>query len=284
MKKLAYLSSTALCALALTAAVTPAAADTDLYGDVNFGFDWLNYEPDGSSDFHNNTFIAQGAFGIPLDGPWAVEGNFSFESQQFDDFGIPINFSIDTWQVGGVLVYEFGSDGRVGLDVAYQTVDLGVSVDGYRVGARGELFLQPNLNLRAAAGYNDYEGNFLESDGFYGSAGFSYYFSRYFGLRGQVDYYTYDFSLPPLSFDYDVWDFGAKLQYKFDNLPVIFGGHVNYGMIDVGAGGGSDTDVWVVGVDITALFGTDASDASLRDAEANSTFEPQRIGVKYFTF
>ena len=43
MTKLAYFSSTALCALALLAGVTPAAADGamgghDIYGSVNFGY------------------------------------------------------------------------------------------------------------------------------------------------------------------------------------------------------------------------------------------------------
>jgi hypothetical protein len=45
-----------------------------------------------------------------------------------------------------------------------------------------------------------------------------------------------------------------------------------------------DTDVWTLGLDITAMFGSGAANSSLRDAEANTTFEPQRIGYKYFTF
>lgn len=280
MTKLAYLSSTALCALALTVAATPAVAD-EMYGSVSLGYDWLNYDPDLLPDFHNNTFIAQGAFGVPLGGNWAIEGNFSFETQQFDDFGLPIDFAADTWQVGGVIAYNFSGEGRLGFDLAYQAADFGVSIDGYRVGARGEYYLQPNVTLRGVVGYQDYEGNVLEVDGFYGMAGASYYFSRSFGLRGEVNYYTYDVSLGPISGDYDVWDIGAKLQYKCDDYPLVIGGHVNYATVDAFAG---DTNVWTLGVDITAMFGSGASNASLRDAEVNTTFEPQRIGVQYITF
>jgi hypothetical protein len=290
MTKLAYLSSTALCALALVAGASPAAADgvmggTDIYGQVNFGYDWLNYDPDGASDFHNNTFVAQGAFGVPVGGNWSVEGNFSFETQQIDnDITLGFDTSWDTWQVGGVLNYNFDGQGRIGFDAAYETVDIGLSVDGYRVGARGEYYLQPNATLRATAGYQDYDDNGIEFDGFYGGVGGSYYFTRNIGLRGDINYYTYDFSLPlplPGSHDYDVWDFGAKLQYKCDDYPLVFGGHVNYATVDAF---GNDTNVWNFGIDITAMFGSGASKASLRDAEVNSTWEPERIGVKYVTF
>jgi len=283
MTKLVSLSTTALCALAfVTATPANAAPPPDvIYGSVNFGYDWINYDPDGASDFHNNTFIAQGAFGVPLGGNWSVEGNFSFETQQFDDFGLPIDFSIDTWQVGGVAVYNFDGQGRLGIDLAYQSLDTGISIDGYRVGLRGEFYLQPNATLRAVAGYQDYDSSGIQADGFYGALGGSYYFTRNIGVRGQIDYYTYDVSGSGPSFDYDVWDFGAKLQYKCDDYPLVFGGHVNYAQIDAF---GSDTNAWALGLDITAMFGSGASNASLRDAEVNSTFEPERIGIKYFTF
>ena len=287
MTKLAYLSSSALCALALVAGVSPAAADgvmggTDIYGSVNFGYNWLNYDPDGLSDFHNNTFVAQGAFGVPVGGNWSIEGNFSFETQQFDNNGLPINFSVDTWQVGGVAVYNFEGQGRLGFDLAYQTIDAGISVDGYRVGARGEYYLQPNATLRGIAGYQNFDDSGITADGFYGGAGGSYYFTRNIGVRGEIDYYTFNLGgVGPFSTDYDVWDFGAKLQYKCDDYPLVFGGHVNYATVDAFGG---DTNVWTVGVDLTALFGSGASKASLRDAEVNSTFEPMRIGMTYQTF
>lgn len=288
MTKLAYLSSTALCAIALVAGVTPAAADGsmgghDIYGSVNFGYDWLNYDPDFAPNYHNNIFTAQGAFGVPLDDGWRVEGNFSFETQQFDNFGLPIDFSIDTWQVGGVLGYDFGGEGRIGFDVAYQTVDVGISLDGYRLGARGEYNLQPNVTLRATAGYQDYDNSGIQADGFYGGVGGSYYFTRNIGFRGEIDYFNYSLSGVPVpgSNDYDVWDFGGKLQYKLDDYPLVLGGHVNYATIDAF---GFDTNVWTFGLDLTAMFGSGASDSSLRDTESNTTWEPERIGVKYFTF
>ena len=286
MTKLAYLSSTALCALALLAGVTPAAADGamgghDIYGSVNFSYDWTQYDPDFAPDFHTNTFLAQGAFGVPVGGGWSVEGNFAFETQQFDDFGLPIDFSVDTWQVGGVLGYNFDGQGRLGFDLAYQTIDVGISIDGYRAGARGEYYLQPNVTLRAAAGYQNYDDSGITADGFYGQVGGSYYFTRNIGLRANVDYYTYNLSGFGPSTDYDVWDLGAKLQYKCDDYPLVFGGHVNYGMIDAF---GSDTNDWVLGLDLTAMFGSGASNASLRDAETNSTWGPERIGVKHLSF
>ena len=287
MTKLASLSSTALCALALVAGVSPATADgvmggTDIYGSVNLGYSWLNYNPDGAPDFHNNVFNAEGAFGIPLGGNWSVEGNFAFETQQWDNMGAPINFSVDTWQVGGTAVYHFDGQGRLGFDLAYETLDAGISMDGYRVGVRGEYYLQPNATLRAAAGYQDYDNSGIQADGFYGGAGGSYYFTRNIGVRGEVDYYTFNISgLGPFSTDYDVWDFNAKLQYKCDDYPLVFGGHVAYATIDAFGG---NTDVWNLGIDITAMFGSGASKASLRDAEVNSTFEPMRLGTLYQTF
>jgi hypothetical protein len=284
MTKLASLSTTALCALALVAGVTPAAAaagSDDLFGAVNFGYDWSNYDPSIVSDFHTNTFLAQGAFGLPIGNGWSLQGNFAFESQQFDDFG-PINFSVDTWQVGGLVGYEFDNEGRLGFDLAYETIDVGLSIDGYRAGVRGEYYWLPEATLRANLGWQDYDGTALEMDGFFGGIGASYYFTRNLAVRGSIDYYTYDINLGPISFgDYDVWDFGAKLQYKLDEYPLVLGGHVNYGSIDAFGG---DSDAWVLGLDITALFGSDAEDSSLRDAENNSTFTPMRTGVKYFSF
>jgi len=72
-----------------------------------------------------------------------------------------------------------------------------------------------------------------------------------------------------------------QLQYKCDEYPLVFGGHVDYATIDAF---GNDTTAWTLGVDLTAMFGSGASNASLRDAENNSTFEPMRIGVQHFTF
>jgi hypothetical protein len=56
---------------------------------------------------------------------------------------------------------------------------------------------------------------------------------------------------------------------------------LNYATVDAFGG---DTNVWTVGIDLTAIFGSGASKASLRDAEVNSTFEPIRIGTVYQTF
>jgi hypothetical protein len=285
MTKLASLSTTALCALALVAGVTPAAAaagSDDIFGAVNFGYDWTNYDPSVVSDFHTNTFLAQGAFGVPIGNGWSLQGNFAFETQQFDDFGLPVSFAIDTWQVGGVVAYDFDNEGRLGFDLAYESIDVGVSADGYRAGVRGEYYWLPEATLRANLGWQDYETDGLELDGFYGGIGGSWYFSRNLAVRANIDYYTYDLSFGPFGIgDYDVWDFGAKLQYKLDEYPIVLGGHVNYGTIDFA---GLDSDAWVLGVDITALFGSDAADSSLRDAENNSTFTPIRTGVKYFSF
>jgi hypothetical protein len=285
MTKLACLSSSALCALALLAGVTPAAADGamgghEIYGSVNFGYNWTQYDPSGASDFHTNTFLTQGAFGVPVGSGWSVEGNFAFETQQFENFG-PINFSVDTWQVGGVAAYNFDGQGRLGIDLAYQTLDVGLSIDGYRVGLQGEYYLQPNATLRGVAGYQNYDSSGITADGFYGSGGGSYYFTRNLGIRGNIDYYNYSLSGFGPSTDYTVWDFGAKLQYKCDDYPLVFGGHVNYATIDAF---GSDANAWSLGVDITAMFGSGASNASLRDAETNTTFEPVRIGTRYITF
>jgi len=283
MTKLAYLSSTALCALALVAGVAPAAADGgtghDLFGSANFGYDWTMYHPNGMSDYHTRTFIGQGAFGVPLGNGWSAQGNFSFETQQFNNFGP--KFSVDTWQVGGVAGYNFDGQGRLGFDLAYQTVDFGVSLDGYRAGLRGDWYWRPDVTLRAVAGYQDYNTNGIKADGFYGSGGGSYYFNRNFGFRGNVDYYTYRVTGFGPSSDYDVWDFGGKLQYKCDTYPLVFGAHANYATIDAF---GSHSNDWVLGLDLTALFGIGAQNSSLRDAEANAPFEPMRIGVKHFTF
>ena len=284
MTKLAYLSSTALCALALVAGVTPAAADGmgghDLYGSANFGYDWTNYNPSGASDFHTGTFIGQGAVGVPLGNGWSAQGNFSFETQQFNNFG-PGTFSIDTWQVGGLVGYNFDGQGRLGFDLAYQSADFGTSIDGYRAGARGEYFWMPNATLRASAGYQNYDQSGLQADGFYGGVGGSYYFSRNVGLRGNIDYTDYNVTGFGPSADYNYWDFGAKIQYKCDDYPLIFGGHANYGTIDAF---GNNADAWNLGIDITALFGVGAQNSSLRDAEVNAPFEPMRIGIKYLTF
>ncbi len=282
MTKLAYLSSTALCALALVAGVSPAAADggmgNQLYGSANFDYDWTMYNPKMGSDFHTHTFIGQGAIGVPLGNGWSGQANFSFETQQFNNFG-PANFSVDTWQIGGVAAYQFDGQGRLGFDLAYQSLDFGATVDGYRAGLQGELFWRPDVTFRAAAGYQDYDTNGLRGDGFYGSAGGSYYFSRNIGFRGNVDYYTYNVRGIGPSFDYNAWDFGGKLQYKCDTYPLVFGAHANYATVDAFNVNGNDA--WNLGISVTALFGIGAQDSSLRDAEANAPFESLRTGVKY---
>jgi hypothetical protein len=141
----------------------------------------------------------------------------------------------------------------------------------------------PNFTVRGSAGWQDYNTNGFKADGFFGGVGASYYFTRNIGLRGSADYYTYDVNLFGAGLgDYNVWDFGAKLQYKCDDYPIIFGGHVNYATID--AFGGNDSHAWNFGVDITALFGVGAQNSSLRDAEANAPFDSQRLGIKYFSF
>src|SRR5262245_20335625 len=279
MTKLAYLSSTALCALALVAGVTPAAAEGELFGTAHFGFDWTNYDPEFIPDFDSTTFIGQGAVGIPLGNGWSGQMNFSFESQDFD-LGIPlVDLSLDTWQVGGVIAYQDAGRWKGGLDLAYQVADFGISIDGYRAGLRGEYYASPNFTLRGAAGWQDYNNSGIEADGFYGGIGASYYFTRNIALSGSVDYHTYDLSIFSASVgDYDVWDFGGKLEYKCDEYPIAFGGHVNYATIDAF---GFETDAWNFGLDITAFFGDDARSASLRDAEMNAPFAPERLGVKY---
>ena len=285
MTKLAYFSSSAVCALALVAGVTPAAADGmgghDLYGMANFAYDWTMYNPSGAPDFHTNTFIGQGAVGVPLGNGWSAQGNFSFETQQFDNIFGPVNFAVDTWQAGALVGYQFDGQGRIGFDLAYETADFGASVDGYRAGMRGEYFWRPDVTFRADAGYQNYNTNGITADGFYGTAGGSYYFSRNIGVRGNVDYYTYNLTGFGPSTNYDVWDFGGKLQYKCDDYPLVFGAHAHYATIDAF---GNTSNAWNLGIDLTALFGVGAQNSSLRDAEVNAPFEPMRTGVKYLTF
>jgi hypothetical protein len=282
MTKLAYLSSTALCALALVAGASPAAADdTDLFGSARFAFDWTNYEPESSSEFDTNTFIAQGTVGVPLGSGWSGQLNYSFETQDFSDFGLPVDLAIDTWQMGGVIAYQ-EDRWKFGLDMAYQALDFGMSVDGYRVGLRGEHYWSPNFTVRLGGGWQDYDNSGFQADGFYAGGSASYYFNDNVALRGSADYYEYDVNFGPISFgDYEVWDFGGKLQYKCDDYPVVFGAHVNYAEIEAF---GDENDAWNFGFDITALFGEDASKSSLHDAERDGTFDPQRSGIKYFSF
>ena len=285
MTKLASLSTTALCALALVAGISPAAADggmgNELYGSAKFGVDWTNYNPNGAPDYDSNTFIGQGTVGVPLGNGWSAEGNFSFETQQFDNFGLPVSFAVDTWGVGALIGYRFDGQGRLGFDLAYQSADFGASIDGYRAGLRGEYFWMPNVTVRATAGWQNYDTSGIKADGFYGSAGGSYYFTRNIGFRGDIDYYTYNLSGFGSTSDYNVWDFGGKLQYKCDDYPLIFGGHVNYTTIDAF---GSNNNAWNFGLDITASFGVGAGSSSLRDTETTAPFGPVRTGIKYFAF
>jgi hypothetical protein len=286
MTKLTYLSSTALCAFALAAAITPAAADggmgagNQFYGSADVGYNWTNYSPNGASDYHSGTFVGQGAIGMPFGNGWFGEGNFSFESQQFNNVFGPGSTAIDTWQVGALVGYNFDGQGRLGVDLAYQTLDFGFSVDGYRAGIRGEYYLNRDATLRAGVGYQDYNQNGIEGDGVYANGGGSYYFNRNLGIRGDVDYFKYDLTGFGPHTNFDVWALGGKLQYKLDDCPVILGGGVTYGDIN-GPFGVGDNHAWQFGLDITAKFGSGAPAKSLAETERTSTFEPSRIGVAF---
>ena len=287
MTKLSYLTSTALCALALAAAITPAAADggmgagNQFYGSADAGYRWTSYSPSGTSDYHTGTFVGQGAIGMPFGNNWFGEANFAFETQQFNNNFLGAGHTaLDTWQVGGLAGYNFDGQGRIGIDLAYQRLDVGFSLDGYRTGIRGEYFICPNGTLRAGVGYQDYNQNGFEGDGIYANGGGSYYFNRSVGVRGDIEYYKYDISGFGPNTNTDVWSFGGKLQYKIDDYPLTLGGGVAYADINPPFGGGRD-HAWQVGLDLKASFGTGAPAKSLAETERTSTFDSSRIGVAF---
>src|SRR6185436_1351292 len=200
-------SCLAIAALA-AASVNPATAAKNRYaGMITLGYSFTSLDTDtGGDDVDVSTFIGSGTVMYNLEGDWFAQANFAFASHSPDTDPFPINFSLDTWNAGGTVFWRDPSSGMLGLDLAYQSVDVGVSGDGIRAGLRGEWYPNDRWTVSGAVGWETIDFNLIDFDGWYANAAIKYYFGDRFSLAINANYFNLQNDFIPVA--PDQWSVG----------------------------------------------------------------------------
>lgn len=270
-------SCLAIAALAAASANPATAAKNSYAGMVTLGYSYTDFDlQNGIGNFNTDTFIGSGAVVFNLEGDWFAQADFSFASHSPDVNGLPVSLSLDTWNAGGTVFWRDPSVGMLGVDAAYQSADIGISGDGYRVGARGEWYPNDRWTVFGAVGWEQLDFNLITFDGVYANLGVKYYVNDKISLSLNANYYELNpGNLPiPASFDTQQWSVGAEGEYLFSrDTPVSVYGGVRYGEfnIDNTPPGFQDPNQWTAYVGLKFRFGNDGAPLVGQDREGAVT-------------
>lgn len=267
-------SSLALAAL-VAASINPATAARSRYaGTITLGYSYTDFDIDGVPDTSIDTFIGSGAVVFNIEGNYYAQADFAFASHSPDNTG-PVSISLDTWTAGGTFFWRDPSVGMLGVDVGYQSVDVGLSGDGFRVGARGEYYFSDRLTFGAAAGWEQVDFKSIATvDGWYANAQVKYYWNDKTSLSLNGNYFTADVNSTP--FSADQWSVGLEGEYLVSReTPVSVYGGVRYGDFNFDPGSTSATQ-WTAYVGLKFRFGNDGG--ALVDQDRNGAVSPTTTG------
>lgn len=258
------------------AGANAAGSSRDRYaGTISLGYSYTDFNIDGIDDTSVDTFSGSGAVVFNLEGNYYAQADFAFASHSLgDDFTGPIDISLDTWKAGGEVFWRDPSVGMFGVELAYQSADLGISGDGFRAGVRGEYYFSDKFTLGAAVGYQELSVDpFLDADGWYVNAKATYYVNDKVSVSLNANYFTLDLGL---SSDVDQWSVGAEAEYLISKeTPVSVYGGVRYGQYDID-NASFDNDETTVYVGVKFRFGNEGG--SLKDQDRNGALTPTTTG------
>src|SRR4029079_17032556 len=123
------------------------------------------------------------------------------------------------------------SQGMLGVDVGYQSADIGIKGDGFRVGVRGEWYPKDRWTLSGAVGCAETDFNLVSFDGIYANAGVKYYINDKASISLNANYYEVNLNQNlPFSVDTSQWSVGLEGEYLISrSTPVSVYGGVRYG-------------------------------------------------------
>jgi hypothetical protein len=261
-------SCLAIAALAAASANPATAAKNRYAGMITLGYSYTDFDlQNGSSnDVTFNTFVGSGAVVYNLEGNWFAQADFSFASHSADANLGPINLSLDTWNAGGTVFWRDPAVGMFGVDLAYQSADIGISGDGYRAGVRGEWYPNDRWTVSGAVGWEQLDFNLATIDGVYANAAVKYYFNDKISLSLNANYYEANVDL--VDFNPSQWSVGAEGEYLVSrDTPVSVYAGVRYGDLNPDINNVDDPTQWTAYVGLKFRFGNDGDSLVGQDRE-----------------
>ena len=272
-------SCLAVAALAAASAHPAAASNSKYAGLITLGYSYTDIDVNngGIGNVSVNTFIGSGAVDYNVEGNYFAQLDFAFASHSPDSGKTGgISLSLDTWTAGGTFFWRDPSVGMLGVDLAYQSADIGISGDGLRAGLRGEYYVNNRVTIGAAVGWEELDFHGLtRADGWYANAQVKYYVSDKTSLSLNANYYTADINNAP--FDTNQWSVGLEGEYLISReTPVSVYAGVRYGDFNIDNLSNDPTD-WTAYVGLKFRFGNDGG--SLADQDRNGALSPTTTGA-----
>jgi hypothetical protein len=263
-------SCLAIAALAAASANPATAAKNRYAGMITLGYSFTDFDlQNGSnSDTNINTFIGSGAVMYNLEGNWFAQADFAFASHSPDINAGPINLSLDTWNAGGTVFWRDPGVGMFGVDLAYQSADIGISGDGYRAGVRGEWYPNDRWTVSGAIGWEQLDFNLATVDGVYANAAVKFYFTDKLSASLNANYFEGNVDL--VNFNSQQWSVGAEGEYLISrDTPVSIYAGVRYGdfSVDNTPSGFDDPTQFTAYVGLKFRFGNDGDSLVGQDRE-----------------
>jgi len=255
--------------LALTAV---SAAEAKTVGHVAGGVNYVDWDEDvfGGKDINWWQMNFQGAAAFDLTPTWNAQFDFSFNSDRLSgDAFSGKSIALDTWRAGTELFWRDSTQGMVGLEVAYQTLDQAQSLDGYLVALRGEYYSSDAFTFGGGVSYNSFDDSGVSLDTWGGNVFGTYYANEKTGISLRANYNSTD--LPGSSPEVDTWGVSADVEYLFDN-NLSLSGSLGYSSIDVVS---DDLSRLTVGAKLKIYFGTEGS---LANQHRTGSLEPSQSG------
>lgn len=270
-------SCLAIAALAAASANPATAAKNRYAGMITLGYSYTDFDlQNGLGNTNTDAFIGSGAVVFNLEGNWFAQADFSFSSISPDISGSPVSLSLDTWNAGGTVFWRDSNVGMLGVDLAYQSADVGISGDGYRAGVRGEWYPNDRWTVSGAVGWEQIDFNLATVDGIYANLGVKYYVNDKISVSLNANYY--EANVDVASFSPSQWSVGAEGEYLISReTPVSVYGGVRYGDINPDLGGGVDDPTqWTAYVGLKFRFGNDGD--TLAGQDRNGAVAPTTTG------
>ncbi len=259
--------------LALTAV-----AQANTVGHVGAGVNYVDWDDDLFSGKNIDwwQFQFEGAAAFDLTDTWNVQFDTSFNSDRVssDVFGGK-NIAFDTWRAGTQLFWRDQTQGMVGLEVAYQSMDVQYSLDGILVALRGEYFASDRFTVGGSVAYDTYDFGPGSIDTWTGTLFGTYYVNDKTGITLTGKYGTSDFDVATT--DFDNWSIGADVEYLLQN-NLSLGAGLAYRSTDVET---TDLSRLTFGMNLKVYFGTEGS---LANQHRTGSLEPTRseLGIPFF--
>lgn len=260
-------SCLAIAALAAASANPATAAKNNYAGMLTLGYSFTNFDTDtGFGDVDIGTFIGSGSVMYNLEGDWFAQANFSFASHSPDLDPLPVSFALDTWNAGGTVFWRDPDSGMFGVDIAYQSVDVGLTGDGFRAGVRAEWYPNDNWTVSGAVGWEQIDFSLADVDGIYANFGVKHYHGDRFSLALNANYF--EANVDVINFEPTQWSVGAEGEYLISReTPLSVYAGVRYGEFDLDFTNAPDPSQWTAYVGLKFRFGNEGGSLVEQDRE-----------------